>query len=303
MLDIIGKRYWFFAISGIIILAGIIALVAFGLQPGVEFTSGYEVTLNFENKAVSKNDINRALADLGFDSAIVRKAGADFIVDLPEMTGEKQQAVISGLSQALGPVYSGDFLQVPRADALNTTRNAAIAVLIAAIGMLLYISWAFHRMPNPIRWGTCAIISLLHDLLVVIGVFALLGGIFGWQVDLMFVAGVLTVIGYSVNDSIVIFDRIRENIKRNPGVDFERVVNMSLVEAISRTFITGIGTIFVLIALLLLVGDPIQNLVAVLLVGVIVGTYSGMCTAAPLLVVWNKGEWGRFIGRKPVITR
>jgi preprotein translocase SecF subunit len=124
----------------------------------------------------------------------------------------------------------------------------------------------------------------------------------GWQVDLMFVAGALTVIGYSVNDSIVIFDRIRENVRRNPGADFELLVNHSLVETMSRTLVTGIGTIFVLLALIIVVGDPVHNLVVVLLAGVVTGTYSGMCTAAPLLVVWNKGEWGRFIGRKvPVL--
>src|SRR3989304_8496061 len=114
----------------------------------------------------------------------------------------------------------------------------------------------------------------------------------------MFVAGALTVIGYSVNDSIVIFDRIRENVRRNPGADFELVVNHSLVETMSRTLVTGVGTIFVLVALLLIIGNPIQNLVVVLLAGVITGTYSGMCTAAPLLVVWNKGEWGRFVGKR-----
>ncbi len=165
--------------------------------------------------------------------------------------------------------------------------------------MLLYISWAFHRMPNPFRWGTCAIASLVHDVLVVVGVFAILGGIFGWQVDLMFIAGVLTVIGYSVNDTIVIFDRIRENVRNYGDADFEGVVNYSLVETMSRTLITGIGTLFVLIALLLVIGAPIQNLVVVLLVGIVTGTYSSIGTAASLLVVWKKKEWGRFIGRRP----
>jgi preprotein translocase subunit SecF len=165
--------------------------------------------------------------------------------------------------------------------------------------MLLYISWAFHRMPNPFRWGTCAIASLVHDVLVVVGVFALLGGIFGWQVDLMFIAGVLTVIGYSINDTIVVFDRIRENVRNRGEADFEAVVNDSIQETMSRTLITGVGTIFILIALLLIIGAPIQNLVVALLAGVLTGTYSGMFTAAPLLVVWKKGEWGRFIGRRP----
>ena len=157
-------------------------------------------------------------------------------------------------------------------------------------------------MPNPFRWGICAIASLVHDILVVVGVFAFLGGILGWQVDLMFVTGVLTVIGYSVNDTIVIFDRIRENLLKGSGVDFEVVVNYSLVETMSRTLITGIGTLFVLIALFLFVGAPIQNLVVVLLIGILTGTYSSIGTAASLLVVWERGEWGRFIMRRPLAS-
>jgi preprotein translocase subunit SecF len=308
MFNIIGKRFWYFLISGVVILAGIIALVVFGLQPGVEFSSGFELTVTFdENTNVSKSQVSQALAEIGYggkNSNVRQIMGAEeFIIDLVVLddtvdNDTVKNTVQTGLQERLGGFEISSFESVPRETARQMTRNAIIAVVIAAIGMLLYISWAFHRMPNPIRWGTCAIIALVHDLLIVVGIFALLGGIFGWQIDLMFVAGMLTVIGYSINDSIVIFDRIRENIKRNPGADFELLVNHSLVETISRTLITGVGTIFVLVALSILVGDPIQNLVAVLLVGVITGTYSGMCTAAPLLVVWNKGEWGRFIGRK-----
>ena len=184
--------------------------------------------------------------------------------------------------------------------AAEMTRNATIALIISAIGMLLYITWAFHRMPNPFRWGICAIASLAHDILVVLGVFAILGGLFDWQIDLMFITGMLTVIGYSVNDTIVIFDRIRENLFKGGGVDFEVVVNNSLLETLARSLITGLGTLFVLLALLLFVGAPIQNLVVVLLVGIITGTYSSIGTAASLLVVWEKREWRRFIPWLPL---
>jgi preprotein translocase subunit SecF len=267
----------------------------------VEFTSGSELTVSFgENVTVSKSELTDALAGLGYSgrNVVIRQAGSDYIVDLPQLDDAGKSTLLSGISERLGQFRNAGFESVTRATAIQMTRNAAIAVIIASIGMLLYISWAFHRMPNPIRWGACAIVALVHDLVVVLGVFALLGGLLGWQVDLMFVAGTLTVIGYSVNDAIAIFDRIRENVRRNPNADFETLVNHSLVETMSRTLVTGVGTIFVLVSLLLIIGDPIQNLVVVLLVGVITGTYSGMCTAAPLLVVWNKGEWGRFIGRK-----
>jgi preprotein translocase subunit SecF len=296
MFDIIGKRFWYFLISGIVILAGIIALFVFGLKPGIEFKSGSEVTVSFA-QPVDKQQVIQALADLGYGSgkAIVRKAGTDFILDLPELNDDAKAALRTGLTDKVGQFQDGGFQLVSAKAAADTTRNAAIAVIISAIGMLVYISWAFHRMPNPFRWGVCAIASLVHDVLVVVGVFAILGGIFGWQVDLMFIAGVLTVIGYSVNDTIVIFDRIRENQKKGISPDFEAVVNYSLVETMSRTLITGIGTLFILIALLLVIGASIQNLAVVLLVGIVTGTYSSIGTAASLLVVWRKGEWGRFL--------
>jgi len=296
MFDIIGKRFWYFLISGIVILAGIIALFVFGLKPGIEFKSGSEVTISFA-QPVDKQQVIQALADLGYGSgsAIVRKAGTDFIFDLPELNDAAKAALRTGLTDKVGQFQDGGFQLVSAKAAADTARNAAIAVIISAIGMLVYISWAFHRMPNPFRWGVCAVASLVHDVLVVVGVFAILGGIFGWQVDLMFIAGVLTVIGYSVNDTIVIFDRIRENQKKGISPDFEAVVNYSLVETMSRTLITGIGTLFILIALLLVIGASIQNLAVVLLVGIVTGTYSSIGTAASLLVVWRKGEWGRFL--------
>jgi len=298
MFNIIGKRFWFFLISGVVILAGVIALVVFGLNPAVEFSSGSLLTVGFE-QAVSVDEVKSALADLGYGGAIIQRTGeGDFLLRLPELSGDAKGDLEAGLNASLGKLEVKGFDSVSPMIAAETTRNAVIAVVISAIGMLLYISWAFHRMPNPFRWGICAIVSLVHDILVVVGVFAFLGGILGWQVDLMFITGVLTVIGYSVNDTIVIFDRIRENLLKGGGVDFEVVVNYSLVETMSRTLITGVGTLFVLIALLLFVGAPIQNLVVVLLVGIITGTYSSIGTAASLLVVWEKGEWGRFIMRR-----
>ena len=301
MFDIIGKRFWYFLISGVIILAGIIAVFVFGLKPGIEFKSGSEVTISFD-KPIDKQQVTQALTELGYDSAVVRKAGVDFIIALPELDDAAKATLRTGMVGRLGEFRDGGFEKVSAKAAAGTTRNTVIAVILSSIGMLFYISWAFRRMPNPFRWGVCAIIAMVHDLLVVIGMFALFGGLFGWQVDLMFIAAVLTVIGYSVNDTIVIFDRIRENVRNYGSADFEGVVNRSLVETMSRTLITGLGTLFVLIALIMIIGAPIQNLASVLLVGIITGTYSSIGTAASLLVVWKNGEWGRFIGRKPLLA-
>jgi len=302
MFDIIGKRFWYFSISGIIILAGIISLFVFGLQPGIEFKSGSEISIEFDNP-VEKQQVTQALSELGYDDVVVRQAGADYILSLPEINDADKAALRTGMVARLGEFRDGGFEKVSAKAAAGTTRNTVIAVIISSIGMLFYISWAFRRMPNPFRWGVCAIIAMVHDLLVVIGLFALFGGLFGWQVDLMFIAAVLTVIGYSVNDTIVIFDRIRENVRNYGDADFAGVVNRSLVETMSRTLITGLGTLFTLIALMIIVGAPIQNMASVLLVGIITGTYSSIGTAASLLVVWKNSEWGRFIGRRPEAVR
>ena len=293
MLDIIGKRFWFLLISGVMVVLGIIVLSVFGLKAGIEFSSGSLLTVGFE-QPVELGEVKEAVADLGYSNAIVQGTGAgDFLIRLPELTDETKAALEAGLTDRLGALEVRGFDLVSPMIASETTHNAAIAVAVAAIGMLLYISWAFHRMPNPLRWGACAIICMIHDVIIVAGVFAVLGGVLGWQIDMMFITGVLTVIGYSVNDTIVVFDRIRENLKKGISPDFAVMVNRSLVEILTRSIITGLGVFFVLIALLLFVGASLQTLIAVLLVGIYIGTYSTIGVAVPLLVVWERKEWGR----------
>ncbi|GAH32202.1 unnamed protein product, partial [marine sediment metagenome] len=158
----------------------------------------------------------------------------------------------------------------------ETAQNAAIAVAVAAIGILLYVTWAFRRMPNPFRYGTCAIVALVHDALIALGIFSILGGILNWQVNLMFITGILAVIGYSINNTIVVFDRIRENLIKGISPSFEVVVNNSLVETLSRSLNTSLTTLFVVLALLLFVGASIQNFAVVLLSGIIAGTFSSI---------------------------
>ncbi len=298
MIDIIGKRFWFFAVSGVVLLACIISLATFGLKAGIEFSSGSVMTVGFEQE-VEKSELSKALADLGYVNTIIQRAGeSDFLIRLPEISGEAKIELEAGLKSSLGNLEVKEFDTVSPMVAGETTRNAGIAVAASTIGILLYIAWAFRKMPNPFRYGICAIIALIHDTLIALGIFSLIGGIFNWEVNLMFLTGTLAVIGYSVNDTVVIFDRIRENLTRDYRSDFELIVNNSLVETLSRSLNTALTTLFVVISLLLFVGTSIQNFAVVLLVGIIAGTYSSIFIASSLLVVWNRGEWGRFIGRK-----
>jgi preprotein translocase subunit SecF len=288
MLDIVGKRSWFFIISGVVVLVGIISLVTFGLKPGIEFSSGSMITLGFEEE-VGEGELEQELASLGYSNAVIQTTGeGDFIIRLVELTAAEKTQLEEGLSAEFGHIDERGFETIDPVIAKQTAQTAAIAVAIAAIGILLYVTWAFRRMPNPFRYGTCAIIALMHDVVVVLGIFSILSGILGWEINLMFITGTLAVIGYSVNNTVVVFDRVRENLTKGISPSFEVVVNSSLVETLSRSLNTSLTTIFVVLALLLFVGVAIQNFAVVLLIGIIAGTFSSLGIAPLLLVVWEK---------------
>ncbi len=299
MFDIIGKRFWFFLISGIIILVGIISLLSAGLPFGIEFSSGSMLTVKFE-EPVEYDQFKEELVSLGYTDAIIQSAGeGQFLIRTQVLTDAEKTQVESTLTNRFGQLSEAQFTSVSPQVASETFSNAIIAVVIAAIGILLYVTWAFRRMPRPFHYGTCAIVALVHDALIAMGVFSILGAILGWEINLMFITGLLAVIGYSVNNTVVIFDRIRENLTKGIGHNFEAVVNNSLVETLSRSVNTSLTTLVVVLALLLFVGATIQNFVVVLIIGIIAGTFSSLCIAPSLLVVWDKKEWGRFIpGRR-----
>ena len=290
MIDLVGKRNWFFLISAIVIIPGIISLAVFGLKPGVDFSSGTAMTLHFD-KAVELVQVRQQLTNLGYDQAVVQPAGeGDFFVRLPEMSSEQTTNLKDSLQTGLDTTITiSSLYTVSPIVAAGTVRNTFIAVIVASIGILLYISWAFRKMPNPIRWGTCAIIALLHDLVIVIAVFSILGWATGMEVDALFVTGVLAVVGVSVNNIVVVYDRIRENTKRGVSRDFEVIANYGIVESLGRSLNTGLATLFVIVALYLLGGATTHTLVLALLIGIATGIYSSLCIAGQLLVVWEKG--------------
>ena len=298
MFDITGKRLWFFFISGVLILISVVALGVFGLKPGIDFASGSITTLSFEQE-VSQDELEQELASLGYTGDVEESEG-NFLIRTVQLTSTEKAELKEDLAEKFGTVNEKSFENVDPVIATETARVAGIAVAVAAVGILLYVTWAFHRMPRPFHYGTCAIIALVHDLLVVLGVFSILGAALGWEVNLMFITGVLAVIGYSVNNTVVVFDRIRENLYRGISADFEVVVNNSLVETLSRSLNTSLTTVVVVVALILFVGTSIQNFSVTLLVGILAGTYSSLCIAPLLLVVWEKGGWGGLIrGRSP----
>jgi len=303
MFDIVGKRTWFFTISLVLILASTIALAVLGLKPGIDFSSGSIITLSFE-KTVTPEEVQDELLSLGYAGQVEESQGK-IIIHTVELSAAERAAVEDGLVEKFGPINeeSKGFENVSPVIATETARIAGIAVGVAAVAILIYITWAFRRMPRPFRYGTCAVIALMHDVLVVLGIFAILGSFMNWEVNLMFITGVLAVIGYSVNNTVVVFDRIRENLRQGVSTDFEVVVNSSLVETLGRSLNTSLTTLAVVIALVLFVGVSIQNFAVVLLIGVIAGTYSSLFVAPQLLVVWEKGRGSGFVRRPSLSAR
>jgi preprotein translocase subunit SecF len=299
MAGIVGKRLWFFLLAALIIIVCVVSLGVFGLKSGLDFSSGSVLTLSFE-KTVAAKDVADVVKNLGYSGHVETDQQGNIVIRTTELTLEQKNKLKEDLTTQFGTLKEKGFESVDPVVAESTARAAILAVVIACVAMLIYITFAFRKMPKPFRYGTCSVIALTIDVVVVLGIFSILGVTANWEIDLGLVTGMLTVVGYAINDTIVVFDRIRENVRRYPAVDFELVVNNSLMETMSRSLITGSGVIFVLIALMLFVGPAISNLVVVLLAGILTGTYTSVCIAGPLLVSWEKGNWGRlFPQRQP----
>ena len=311
MIDFVGRRNWYFLISGVIILIGIVFLIPagpFGLAWGIEFTSGSVMTLSFDQE-VTQAELQEEMASLGHSEAIIQGTGeGDFIVRTSKLaeevedpeTGEamtEEEAIRRALEERFGPVEILSSYDISPSMARGIASNAAIAIAVAAVGILLYDTWAFRRVMRSFRFGICAILALAHDVLIVLGIYSFLGSFFLMEVDVMFIAAVLTVIGYSVNNTIVVFDRIRENRIKRPGSPLETIVNNSIMETLGRSLNTSLTTLFVLLALFLFGGVTIHNFVLVLIIGVITGTYSSICIASQLLIVWERGEFASLFRR------
>jgi preprotein translocase subunit SecF len=209
----------------------------------------------------------------------------------------EREDIEKALGDRFGAFTVRDFASVAETVSREIGRNAAIAVIAAAVGILLYISWAFRHLPKPWRYGTCAVIATMHDTVVVVGLFSIFGKVFGMEINTMFITGLLTIIGFSTHDTIVVFDRIRENVSRNPGVAFPEIVNASLTETLARSINTSMTVVVTIVALLLLGGVTIQSFLLVLLIGVISGTYSSIFVASQILVSWEQGDVPRIFQR------
>ena len=293
-MDFVGKRFWFFIISLLVIAPGIVFLIlAPGLRPGIDFTGGSSMTLRFSDESnINQHQVRDQLTTLGYQEATVQNLGENsFFIRTKELNEEDKDTLVTNITTSLDEgaenVLQGFDLVSPIV-AQETVMNALWAILAAAVGIFIYIWWAFRNVPSPFRYGLAAIVALIHDTIIVIGIFAILGELMQTEVNTMFLIALLTVIGYSVNDTIVVFDRIRENVLIYSNRAFPEIVNLSISETIGRSLNTSFTLVITLIALVLFGGATIREFLFVLLIGVVAGTYSSIAIASQVLVSWDQ---------------
>jgi preprotein translocase subunit SecF len=313
MQSFVKLRYVWFALSLLVIVPGAISLAMFGLRPGIDFSGGALWDLQFVTRdpgSVTTEAVRQVFAANGFEGIQVQFTTADVdgktvaaaVVRTPALSASDPstqiESVIAALGAQFGETRRAALQSVGATVSGESTRSAVIAVIGACLVILVYLTLAFRRAPHPIRYGVCAILAMLHDVLVVLGVASILGQVIGLEVDALFLTALLTIISFSVHDTIVVFDRIRENlIGRRPGESFADIVNHSIVQTLPRSINTQLTTFFTLLALLLFGGVSIRNLVLILTIGLLSGTFSSIFNAAQLLVVWEHREWRTWFGR------
>ncbi len=295
MIDILGKRYLYFVISLLVIIPGIFLLATRGFPLSIDFTGGSLLEVQFEDgKQLDTVEILSLYEDEGIDDAQVTTTDAGTtLIRSSFLTNEVRDSILTAMNE-----QAGSEITVVRFDSVGPSigrqvaSRAAIAVGAAALAVVIYITVAFRRVPNAFRYGICAVIAMVHDVAVVFSVAGIGAILFDWQMDALFLTALLTVIGFSVQDKVVVFDRIRENSTILRRLEYEKLVNHSIVQTLQRSINTQLMTVeFLLLALALFGGVTLQEFAVILLVGLFSGTYSSIFIAAPILVIWENREW------------
>jgi preprotein translocase subunit SecF len=308
-MNLIKYRYLYFGISLLIIIPGVLALIFWGLPLGIDFTGGSLLEVKFASgqpptiAQVEALYNGMSTPQLNISNPLVQPIGTDSLsINSKEINDSLKSQIVTALKDQYGngqDVVITNFTQVSAVIGKEVAIRAAGAVALASLAILIYITIAFRKVPNSFRYGTAAIIATIHDILVTVGAEAILGHFLGWQADALFLTALLTIIGFSVHDDIVVFDRIRENSNLYRRIDFTTIVNHSIVQTLDRSINTQLTVMITLLALALFGGVTIRHFVVILLVGVFSGTYSSIFNASPVLVVWENKEWRNWFRRKP----
>jgi len=291
MIPIIHNRRIFYAISGTLFAAGILALIFWGLKLGIDFTGGSLMQIDFKGERLDASVIEQKLAGLDLGNINIQSTGANGVImrlrDIEEETHQKILTALGGSSavdeksfESVGPVI-GQELQ----------RRAIYAIILVLLMIVIYIAYAFRKVSKPVaswRYGVAAVVALFHDVVIPTGFFAALGHFFGVEVGLLFVTAILTILGFSVHDTIVVFDRIRENLRKGVGSGFENTVEVSVNQTLTRSINTSLVVLLTMLAVYLFGGETTKYFSLVLIVGLFFGTYSSIFIASTLLVSWER---------------
>jgi preprotein translocase subunit SecF len=302
MLNILGKRYYFFALSLIIIVPGLILLAIYGFPLSIDFKGGTLLEVKYPTTTLpSTEDVKNIYDQYGIvDVQVQTTQDGLLILRSSALSDQVRTEILDSLRN-----LSGEDITIQRSDTVGpsigqgVTNRAMMAVGLSALAVVIYITFAFRGVPHAFRYGICAIIAMVHDVLIVLALTGYGAKLFGWQVDSLYLTALLTVIGFSVQDKIVVFDRIRENSSKYRKLEFEKLANHSIVQTLQRSINTQLMTVeFMLLALALFGGVTLREFAVILLVGLMSGTYSSIFVAAPILVVWETKEWKTWFHKK-----
>lgn len=302
-MNIIGRFKIWFIFSGILILISVLAIVFWGLKPGIDFVGGTILEVDFpQTKERKTAEIKEALKDLNLENLTSTPTGqGSVILKFKPVEQEKKGEIIKKLQEKIGETQELRFETVGPTIGRDLTKKAIIAVILASLTIILYLAYSFRGVPKPASswaFGVNAVVALIHDITITTGTFTVLSRFFGWEIDSLFIVALLTILGFSVHDTIVVFDRIRENLRQQPDLLIEQNANQSINQTIARSLNTSLTLILVLLALLLLGGSSLRPFIATLLTGVTIGTYSSIFIASPLLVLWTKRGMNRLTEKR-----
>ena len=297
MLNIIKYYKFWFVVSGILLIAGIASLIIFGLKLGIDFKGGTLAQVQFQSATPTVADIQTVLHTANITDAQIQPAGEkSAIIRTGPQEKEQHDAMLKALTDKFGPVTEEQYTSIGPVIGKELRSQAAVQLILVSLGIILYIGYAFRKVSKPVsswRFGIAAIVALIHDLFIVVGAFSLLGHFRGVEIDSLFVTALLTVLGFSVHDTIVVFDRIRENLRLRAGQSLPEIINNSINQTLVRSINTSVTVILVLTSLLLFGGVTIRYFVLALLIGIVAGTYSSIFIASPLLIVWHNWDLRR----------
>ncbi|MFH1712025.1 MAG: protein translocase subunit SecF [Patescibacteria group bacterium] len=285
------SKVWL-AISATLVTASIVCIAIFGLNFGIDFTGGSLLEVKIDGE-VSLNDVRDVTSAAGFDAVVQESEDGQYLIRTETVTPEEHDQIISGLSDRFESVEEYRFESVGPAIGEELKEKSVMAVILLLVLIMLYVAWAFRKVSKPVaswKYGVLTIIAAIHDVLIPLGIFAVLGRFLGFQIDTAFVAAMLTILGYSINDTIVIFDRTRENLSalRHSDTSFSDIVNNSVVQSFGRSINTSLTTLLVLVAILLFGGETTKQFILALIIGIVSGAYSSLFLASPLLVMLQK---------------